>query len=222
MFVFFLQMKTSSSFTCWKFLLLQKKVFGGLLLLAAILIFLPQFFNYIQQRNAVVLNDWLLNKLPSLNLSVPIFAVIWGIGFLMILNIIQYPHLLPRLLWGYIFILITRLCTLYFFPLSPPAGMLPLADPLTQIFYGGKSIDKDLFYSGHTATLCLFYLCIENRMQKKMVLAATILLGGMLLIQHIHYTVDVIAAPAFALLCFKMGLKLTLSLNKNFPQSCKP
>jgi membrane-associated phospholipid phosphatase len=56
---------------------------------------------------------------------------------------------------------------------------------------------KDLFFSGHTATVFLLFLNSQTKLWKNVFLTLTILVGFCVLIQHVHYTVDVIAAPFF-------------------------
>ena len=87
--------------------------------------------------------------------------------------------------------------------------MVPLVDPLVnQAFYGGTVITKDLFYSGHTATVFLAFLCFNKKVLKIMALLATWLIAVMLLIQHAHYTIDVVAAPIFTYMIYKMVSRL--------------
>lgn len=42
-----------------------------------ILTFFPWFFQTIEARNGILLNDWLLNQIPAYNVSLVIFICIW-------------------------------------------------------------------------------------------------------------------------------------------------
>ena len=92
-------------------------------------------------------------------------------------------------------------------PLEPPVGLIPLKDPISSIFYGGTQvfIKKDLFYSGHTSIQFLIFLSLKKRTEKIVSLLATISIACFVLIQHVHYTIDVIAAIAFTYLIYRIG-----------------
>ncbi|MDQ6812275.1 MAG: sphingomyelin synthase family protein, partial [Bacteroidota bacterium] len=94
--------------------------------------------------------------------------------------------------------------------LEPPAGIVSLVDPILLPFYGPNGITKDLFYSGHTASMFLAYLVLRKKREKIIALVATIILAVALLFQHIHYTIDVVSAPLFVYIFFIIAKKLTL------------
>ncbi len=198
----------ATRYTLWKQLFSQKKTWLGLILLLIVLLILPIFFNYIENRKGFILNDIILEKIPAYEVSIPIFLLIWGATIFMLVRVIQLPQLFPLLLWTYVLLLITRVITLYFVPLNPPLHLIPLQDPLIKIFYGNKNIVNDLFYSGHTATLFMFYLCLKTKHDKRLVLLLTIFVAILLLVQHIHYSIDILFAPAFSILCYTLAKKI--------------
>ena len=87
-------------------------------------------------------------------------------------------------------------------PIEPPYDLIPIKDPISNIFYGSRYITKDLFFSGHTATQFLMFLCLKRKTDRTIVLVAAILIGVMVLVQHVHYSVDVLAAPLFAYISY--------------------
>ena len=112
-------------------------------------------------------------------------------------------------LWAFCFLMISRMITISVFPLNPPNNLIPLLDPLiNKTFYEGTFITKDLFYSGHTASMLLISFCIQNKMLKKITLIAAISIGIMVLLQHIHYTIDVIAVPFFTYVVYWLASKV--------------
>lgn len=178
------------------------KLSVGIALVAITLSFYPLFFDYIEQRNGVVLNDFFLQKLPSKNMSIPVFSIIWSMAALTLFRVIHSPRIALITVWCFLLIILSRLVSINLWHLNPPINLVPLVDPISNTFYGGKFITKDLFYSGHTATQFLMFLCLEKKIDKIITLISTFLIGILVLIQHVHYTIDVVTAPFFAYLCF--------------------
>lgn len=174
----------------------------GFIILSAILSILPSFFNTIEQRKGTVLNDVVLANLPAYDVSALIFTVIWGMALLMLVRGIQKPAIFIKYVWVYAFICIVRMITISFIPLAPPVHLMQLTDPLTGVFYGHANVTRDLFFSGHTATLFLIFLCLEKRIEKMIALIAVAVVMVLLLIQHVHYTIDVLAAPIIVYLLY--------------------
>lgn len=192
----------------WRSKIFRYKLFIGLFCITIILICFPSFFQYIEKRNGILLNDYILNFLPAINVSVAIFLLIWSAAFLMLISAINDPETLLTFLIAYIFLCICRYCTIFLFPLQPPTHLINLVDPLSNSFYGVKFITKDLFFSGHVSTLFLMFLCQRNKTYKVFILCATIIVLILILIQHIHYSIDVIFAFPFSTLCFFASKKL--------------
>jgi hypothetical protein len=187
-----------------------KAIIGSICLLFVLVSF-PRFFAIIELRNGIVLNDAFLSKLPSVDLSIPIFITIWSTAFLLIRRIIQSPSLFLQFLLSFLFLSILRIGTISFFSLDAPIGLIPLKDPISSLFYGGKDvfITKDLFFSGHTATQFLMFLCLQKKMDKYLTGLTSIVIAMMVLIQHIHYTIDVIAAFPLTYLVYLLGKKVS-------------
>lgn len=175
----------------------KTKLFSGVFIMALLAFFLPVFFAEIEQRDGMVLDDFLLKVIPSYDVSLMIFIVLYGGILWLIRDVIRNPLVLLTVLWTYIFLCVSRIVTISLVPLDPPVGLVEMWDPLSICFYHTKTITKDLFFSGHTSVLFLLALCQQNKQKKLIGFAMTALTGGLLLIQHVHYTVDVLAAPFF-------------------------
>ncbi len=169
---------------------------------------LPFFFQYIQNREGIVLQDFLLNRIPAHNVSLLLFFIIWSVIALALLRAVNSPAMFYLLLSSFTLLTLCRVCCLYFVPLNPPQGLIILHDPLSNFFYGSTFISKDLFFSGHTATMFLIYLCLQKKADKIYALTGCILVGIFVLVQHIHYSIDVLAAPVFTCIIFQMAKKL--------------
>lgn len=181
----------------------------GSVLLAIVLSILPHFFQTIEQRNGGIrINDWVLNALPAINVSTYIFLIIWGLGALTTFRAIGKPIIYTKYIWLYSFVVISRMLTITLVPLVPPARLVELIDPLTGIFYGHTVVTKDLFYSGHVSTIMCMVLCLEKKSDKWLAAIGAVIVGVLLLIQHVHYTIDVIAAPLIVYALFKLTQNL--------------
>lgn len=189
----------------WDYQSFRIKFILGMIILVAILIFIPHFFTHTEAREGIVLNDWLLNHLPAKDVSVLIFIVLYGMIGLFLYRMSKNTLMCLTALWAFIFICIARIITITLVPLDPPHNIIHLADPCSIFFYHSNVITKDLFFSGHTATVFLGALCLERKSDKNIAFIAAGLLAGLLLIQHIHYTIDVLAAPFFTWVCWYLG-----------------
>ena len=179
----------------WGSSLQRTQLIVGSILMVLISCMLPAFFNLIQKRTGPVLDDWVLAAIPARNVSWEIFTVIWGMGFYSLWRGIEKPTIYINYLWTFIFVTILRVLAISLIPLDPPKGLIVLTDPLTGVFYGQSTITKDLFFSGHTSILFLTILCLEKKNDKIIASIATLIVACLLLVQHVHYTIDIIAAP---------------------------
>jgi hypothetical protein len=182
------------------------------MLFAAILLILPSFFSVIEARQGIVLNDFLLHLIPSMDFSVLIFILVWSTFLLVLTRCIQQPAIFLMILYFLIFITLSRILTISIIPLDPPTGLIILKDPLTSLSYGGSGvfITKDLFFSGHTSNLFMFYLCLQKKRDKQFALFTSLLVGSLVLVQHVHYSIDVIGAIVFTYLLVKYSKYLGL------------
>lgn len=192
----------------WEEKSFRNKSIIGFIILIVIFGFFPFFFEIIEKRNGFVLNDPLLALLPAYDLSIPIFAVIWSMSIFIVIRCFQDPDFFILLMWSFILLCLTRMVSISLVALNAPEGIVILKDPIVSIFYGKRYITKDLFFSGHTSTQFLFFLCLSKRTDKIIALIASIAIGVMVLIQHVHYTIDVVAAPFFAFLVYKLAISL--------------
>ena len=168
-------------------------------LLLALLPVLPGFYHWVQTRPGYQLPDPLLDLLPVHDNSVLTFSLIYGaiVGSLAAAAL-RRPPLLARMLWCYYLLQLLRMATLTLLPLEPPTALLPLHDPVVDhLFQVQEPIVRDLFFSGHTATMTL--LALAGRGRWRWVLGGlTVAVGLLVLVQRVHYSYDVLAAPFFA------------------------
>jgi len=193
----------------WDYPAFRVKLILGVILLALIACSLQPFFSYVQGRSGLLLNDFVLNLLPAHDVSAYIFLILYPASALLVWRMRKNTDLCITFLWGYIFLCLVRMSTIILIPLDAPKNLIHLSDPFSIIFYGTNQITKDLFFSGHTATLFLVGLCLDNKTEKIIVFCGTAVLGLLLLIQHVHYTADVLAAPFFSYIFWHLGKRVT-------------
>lgn len=163
------------------------------------------FVNFLDHHQAFIdsglgwkFNDPILNWLPAYDLSIPIFSITYGSLFLyLILNFREWVEKLGIMAFSYSIIIIIRYVSLLLLPLEEPVNLITMNDPfLDGLIYPGETT-ADLFFSGHMSTLVLLTF---HSSKKLIFFVLTVALGLMLMIQHIHYSIDVFAAIPFALL----------------------
>jgi hypothetical protein len=191
----------------WKHPAYRRMFLPGMVIFIGILVALPFFFDAIEARNGRSLTDPLLEMIPPHNVSIAVFFLIWSSCILLVFRIWRDPMILLVTLWAYNGVTLLRMACIGLFSLNPPAGLIPLADPITNLFYGAHYITHDLFFSGHTTTVFLIFLCLKKKPDRIYTLLASILLGILLLVQHVHYTIDVLAAPFFTYAVFRLTVK---------------
>ena len=194
----------------WQLAWYRKRAIIGLLLVVVTLSLFPFFFQAIEKRNGVLLHDPLLAWLHPHNVSLGIFVFIWAISLLGVLRAAQNPKMFLTFLWAYWLLCILRTLMITLVPLDPPAGLVGLVDPISNFFYGEKFVTKDLFFSGHTSTVFLLFLCLPGKADKRLALIATVVVGCLLLVQHVHYTLDVLGAIVFAWIALRTAQKTVL------------
>ncbi|MBV9988997.1 MAG: hypothetical protein JO301_15060 [Chitinophagaceae bacterium] len=169
---------------------------AGSILLLIILASLPFFFSWIEQRPGFTMNDRLLQLIPARDVSVPTFIIIWSMTLFLWLRCVQEPWIFVVALVSFILLTLTRMISISLVPLEPPPGLIPLKDPLSSIFYGGPHvfITRDLFFSGHTSMQLMMFFAFKKKGDKLLALLSSLSIGTLVLVQHVHYTIDVAAA----------------------------
>ena len=178
------------------------------ILLVFILTSLAHFLNFIETREGVVLNDPLLKLFEPVDLTWLTFGLIYISIIAALFSFFNNPVLLLKAVQSYIILVAFRIIAIYLLPLNPPEKMIPLNDPIVEFFGTGQLLTKDLFFSGHTATIFLLFLLADKKSFKAFFLIAAIVVGISVLLQHVHYSIDVFTAPFFAYCSFYIVKKI--------------
>ena len=156
------------------------------------------------------LYDPVIEFVGPIDLSTPIFIVTYGCILIGLFFCMVSPRKIIQMNLTILCLLSFRITCMYLVPLEPPVEIIPLQDAfLMNTTYGNQLLVKDLFFSGHTASVVILYYLVEQKYISTFFLLMSIVVGSMLIMQHVHYTIDVIVAYAFAYISYLSGLWLT-------------
>ena len=173
---------------------------------------------YIETRQGHIFYDPILNFIKPRDVSDFIFFITYSAAIIGLIYAFLSPYKFLHLIQMYGALTLLRVITLFFIPLEPPTAIIPLRDTiLTHTFYAGNEYLKDLFFSGHAATLFLFYFFTVNKVLKYTFLVAAIAVSIGVMVQHAHYSYDVIAAPIFAYIAYRVITKFSKHYQNEAP-----
>jgi len=190
----------------WKHYSFRYELYGTLFIWINIIAIHAPILEFVEFRKIVIpYNDPVLAILPCYDFSIPIFFTLYISAIVGIISCSMRPRLLLFAIQTYALVQVIRLITLIMVPLDSPTHLVLLHDPLLEMtFYKGNAYTRDLFFSGHVATMSTFYFLEQNKWMKQFFLFALIAMIIMIILQHIHYTIDVIGGIFFAKLCQKL------------------
>jgi len=177
-------------------------------LLTLVMVGMLRFLRYNEARTGHKLHDPLMAIFEPIDLSGLTFLLLYLGLIYTIIMLLQQPGRLLVGLQIYTVYAALRILAMYIVPLEPPEGMIPLADPLLQWAQTGSQLNKDLFFSGHTATLFICYLMLSPGRWRSVFLAGVLVMAACLVIQRVHYSIDVVAAPFFCFGAYAFVLRI--------------
>jgi membrane-associated phospholipid phosphatase len=188
----------------------RNRFFTSIIILSVILTAFAALLAYIETRQGHSFYDPILNFIKPRDVSDFIFFVTYSTAIIALIYASWSPYRFLHLMQMYGSLTLLRIITLFFIPLEPPTAIIPLRDEiLTNTFYAGNQNLKDLFFSGHAATLFLFYFFTVDKVLKYVFLVAAIAVSVGIVVQHVHYSYDVIAAPIFAYIAYRIITKFS-------------
>ena len=202
----------------WASLIQNKRYLGiwivSLITTLTVLVIVGLYLCYNESRtNGTVLDDFVLDRILPRDVSTILFSITWIciLGSLPVL--LRTPERAMRVFWGISVMGLTRCIVMYLVPLEPPIGIIPLRDPFVEeVFYDNKVLVKDLFFSGHTSNMVLLTLLMDIKWLKIILAFASAAVGYLLMVQHVHYAIDIIAAPFFAYLAYRAAFAIASRL----------
>jgi hypothetical protein len=190
-----------------------------MILLASLLALVALFADYrcgmyVTARPGAKVPDLILDRLPSLDLS---FLFIYGYMALLV-GMFGYPLLfrvrtLHVVIFQFSLLLILRSLFMIFTHLETPAGSVPVHFPG---FFSDLYFENDMLFSGHTAMPFLgFYLFRPGR-YRYVFLVGALVMGAVVLLMHVHYSIDVLGAFFMTYCSYQMGNAVLRKIDPTF------
>lgn len=174
--------------------------------LIAILSLFSLFLEWVELRSGSILHDPIIASTTPHQFTWPIFVLIYAGLIVGLVTLSKRPRQLIAAFQAYALMVCIRFVAMYLTPFDPPAGIIPLADPFVQFFGSGSVPTKDLFFSGHTATLLLLAFTAERGRMQFFFAACAVVVGVLIVWQHVHYAIDVVMAPFVAYTSYRIAV----------------
>tara|TARA_B100000902_G_C27255313_1_gene887525 strand:- start:153 stop:848 length:696 start_codon:yes stop_codon:yes gene_type:complete len=206
-----------------------------ILLFGAISLFFSWFLVWVENRDPY-LGEFIdpLFFWDPIDLSTPTFFLTYGIIGFYILHHISSPLKIVYFIQMLIFIVACRIVSLTLIQFDAPEvvwstaqaaniegqTLIQLADPILNniIYHQDTAIPNkpiythhDLFFSGHTAKCLLASLLYENKKMRYLFIILTCVMATFLLLQHVHYSIDIFFAPVVTFCAIFLHNKLIKS-----------
>ncbi len=157
-----------------------------------------KFICGVENRPGFAFDDPILALFKPKDVTWIVFFILYSSVVFSFFFLFRIPKLLTLGFFGYGLLILLRIAGMYLLPLDPPKSTIPLHDPLIEYFGTTITLTKDLFFSGHSSLMFfLFFLMPDQRLKPILFIGALIVSGG-IIIQHVHYSIDVFVAPFMA------------------------
>ncbi len=158
---------------------------------------------YVSSTTSVGVPDLILDYLPPVDLG---FLFIYGY-IALVVGMFAYPLFLRVRMLHVVAIQFSLLLTLrslfmVFTHLKTPPGSVPVSFPW---FFGKLYFENDMFFSGHTALPFLGFYLFRHSAIRYVFLVGAIMMGMVVLVMHLHYSIDVFAAFFMTYCSYRMG-----------------
>lgn len=166
---------------------------------------LAHFIRWVEIRPGFSFDDPLLSSFSPIELTWVIFTTLYLSVFWSIFSLAMVPMRLTKTLMAYAMVLLLRMVAMYLLPLQAPKTIIPLKDPLIEYFGTNVTLTNDLFFSGHTALIFLLFLAAKTKWEKIFLFIGTIIVAVGVLLQHVHYSIDVLMAFLASYSCWNIS-----------------
>ncbi len=159
--------------------------------------------SYQHRSLSIYLYDPVLHLIRPVDVGFWLFLSSYTAFGVAIIYFIRKPRQFTILLQALMLMWMMRWLTIYLLPLAVPPMKIPLHDPIA---YFNHVISRDLFFSGHTASLVIMLCVSRQRWLRLFFIFFLALTVTLLLLGHQHYFLDIVAAPFFAYGCYRLAL----------------
>ena len=194
----------------WKNRFFREQFLISLIAILLAMVLMRFFLSYVEKRSGIGLPDPVLSLLTPMDLKWIIYGCIYSAFLLALGSFALHPFALLLVLRGMTVLILLRILFLYLLPLDPPPGIIPLADPFLRMPVVFPPTSRDLFFSWPTAVITLFGFSAQWKDIRIIFFCAAGVVSALLLLQHAHYTLDVIGAPFFAFVAYAIARANTL------------
>jgi hypothetical protein len=150
--------------------------------------------------------DLLLGILPIVNLNAVIVEGALGVIAGTILLLFAKPKYLIFTLKAAAIFIATRAVFVAVTHLGIYPGQINPDNGFFDRIYTGLGLEAGFFFSGHTGLTFLMSLIFwDEKFWRYVYIAISIIFGISVLLAHVHYTIDVLAAPYMTYAIFKMS-----------------
>ncbi len=181
----------------WRLRIFRDELVISIAVLFVALALLRVFLDYVETRNGIRLPDPLLLFAP-IDLTWVTFALIYSGLLLGVVSLCLTPFSLLLFVRASIVLILLRITCLFLLPLEPPADIIPLADPIIQSQLLRPPFTRDLFFAGDASVMVLLALSARWKDIRVILTSLAVSVSVLQLLQHTHYTIDIVAAGAFA------------------------
>jgi len=184
----------------------MRSLFVGIILLMLASIFQSFAASYAMRRSTQFVGDFFLEHLPIVNLN---FIIIEGafcvILFTALLLLMKPSHIIFAIKAIALFIM-TRAFMISVTHLGVYPGTIVPDPGFFDGIYSALNLQAGYFFSGHTGLPILMALIFWNeRIWRYVFLAIATIFGASVLFAHVHYSIDVFAAPFMTYSIFKLA-----------------
>jgi hypothetical protein len=178
----------------------------ALVLLSLAIVFQFYASAYSQRVSSNFVHDLLLDNLPIINLNAIIVEGALGAIVFTILLLIAKPKYILFSLKAIAIFIATRAVFVAVTHLGIYPGQVNPGTGFFDSIYTGLGLEAGFFFSGHTGlTLLMALIFWDEKFWRHVYIIAAMIFGVSVLLAHVHYTIDVLAAPYMTYAIFKLS-----------------